>query len=359
VSTNKVHQRVRSGLLNRLAYVSPSAGYGVKLDAMESPYEWPGDIQEKWLLALKDIHLNRYPNGSAVDLCAAIRQWAGIDESLGLVLGNGSDELIQMIAMTVCSCERPLLSTEPTFSMYRIISESVGSKYIDVPLTEDFDIDLNALLAAIDKHDPGCIFFAYPNNPTGNLFDPKKIQAVTEAMNGLVIIDEAYFSYSRETFMPYMHTVDNVAVLRTFSKFGLAGLRLGFLVGPKSWLREIDKVRLPYNISTLTQVTGQFALSCSEWFESKVRDICFERERFEAEVRKFPQLIVYPSAANFFLIRFEVRDMDVVVDKLLDGNIMVKNLDNQHEKLRGCIRVTVGTPDENDQFLQVLRKALD
>jgi len=358
VSENKVHQRIRSEILNRSAYAAPSAVHGIKLDAMESPYGWPLAIQEKWLLALKDIHLNRYPSGTADDLRSDIRQWAGIDNSLDLILGNGSDELIQMIAMTLCDRDRPLLSTEPTFSMYRIISESVGSQYLDVPLTEDFDIDLNALLLAIERHDPGCIFFAYPNNPSGNLFDAKKIRAVAEAMNGLVIIDEAYFSYSRETFMPYIGTVGNLAVLRTFSKLGLAGLRLGFLVGPESWLREIDKVRLPYNISTLTQATGKFALSYSEWFDARVQAICSERERFGEEMRRLPQLVVYPSVANFFLIRFEASDTGVVVDKLLEDNIMIKNLDDQHEKLRGCVRVTVGTPDENDQFIQVLHKAL-
>ncbi len=253
---------------------------------------------------------------------------------------------------------RPVLAPEPTFGMYRINAEVLGSPFVGVPLSDRFAIDRAALLLAIETHDPGCIFLAYPNNPTGNLFERETIEAAIDAANGLVIIDEAYHPYCGQTFLNEIPGKGHLAVLRTFSKLGLAGLRLGFLTGPEPWLAQINKVRLPYNISVLTQASARFALSHVDWFTQQAEKVCAERRRLHNGLQELSGLKVYPSAANFLLFRVPEGTASWVFDSLLQQNILIKNLDGQHDQLRDCLRVTVSTPDENDLFLEALSAAI-
>jgi histidinol-phosphate aminotransferase len=353
-----VRRRIRVEIASQSAYeVIPAKGR-IKLDAMESPYAWPPALQTEWLSTLHQVKLNRYPDPAALDLREELRRWSGLGDAMGVLLGNGSDELIQMIIMALGGSSRPVLVPEPTFGMYRIIAEVLGIPFVGVPLADHFEIDRMALLSAIEAHDPGCIFLAYPNNPTGNLFERETVEAVINAANGLVIIDEAYHPYCGQTYLNAIPEMGHVAVLRTFSKLGLAGLRLGFLTGPEPWLAEINKVRLPYNISVLAQATAQFALSHSDWFTEQARKICAERRRLHNSLLELSGLRVYPSAANFLLFRVPEGTAGQVFDFLLQENILVKNLDGQHDQLRDCLRVTVSTPDENDLFFDALADAI-
>jgi histidinol-phosphate aminotransferase len=349
-----VRRRVRTEIADRSAYeVIPAAGR-IKLDAMESPYTWPTALKAEWLSTLCQVELNRYPDPAAIELCEELRRCSGIGGTMGILLGNGSDELIQMIIMALGGRGRPVLAPEPTFGMYRIIAEMLGSPFVGVPLTDGFAIDRSALLSAIETHDPGCIFLAYPNNPTGNLFERETIEAIINSANGLVIIDEAYHPYCGQTFLNEISENGHLAVLRTFSKLGLAGLRLGFLTGPESWLSEINKVRLPYNISVLTQASAQFALSHRDWFTQQAEKVCAERRRLHTSLQEFSEFNVYPSSANFLLFRTPEGTAVRVFDSIFHQNILIKNLDGQHDQLRDCLRVTVGTPDENNLFLDAL-----
>jgi histidinol-phosphate aminotransferase len=350
-----VQQRVRKDILQRSAYkVLPSDGY-IKLDAMESPYTWPDTFQREWLSTLREINLNRYPDSVGVELCEEIRAWCGLHDSASMLLGNGSDELIQMIIMTLGG---PVLTPEPTFGMYRLIAEAIGSQFVGVPLTNDFLLDQKKMLSEIEKHDPSCIFLAYPNNPTGNLFDHTLIKKIIDRASGLVIIDEAYHPYSGQTFLTEILESEHVVVLRTFSKFGLAGLRLGFLVGPHRWLEEINKVRLPYNINSVTQASVRFALSKDAWFRKQTEKISMERNRLEDALRKYPDVRVYSSRTNFLLFRLLNEHSDKVFDSLTKQKILIKNMDGTHEALHDCLRVTVGTVEENQKFLEALSIAL-
>ena len=220
-------------------HIEDAAGL-IKLDAMENPHPWPAELRGAFVEALRSVEPNRYPDGEARALKQRLRGYLGLSDDTGLLLGNGSDELIQMIGLTVGGPGRCLLCPEPSFSMYRILAAVTGMRYVGVPLRgRDFDLDHEAMLRAIDRHRPAVVVLSYPNNPTGNLFERRLIEAVIEASPGLVLIDEAYFDFSGETLLDWVTGRPRVLVLRTLSKIGLAGLRVGFLIGdPSGWPRS-------------------------------------------------------------------------------------------------------------------------
>jgi histidinol-phosphate aminotransferase len=262
------------------AYHVPEAKGLVKLDAMENPYPWPAELEDEWLDLLRRVEVNRYPQPQAPAVQAALRAAMEIPADVGLVLGNGSDELIQMLALTLGGAGGKILSLDPGFVMYRMIGVFTGMDYAGVPLRpEGFDLDLPAVLDAMDREQPVLTFIAYPNNPTGNLFDPADIERIIEAAPGLVIVDEAYAPFTDSSFLPRLGDWPNLLVMRTVSKMGLAGLRLGYLAGPAEWIAEIDKVRLPYNVNALTQASAALALRHRALFDAQTAAIRAERTR--------------------------------------------------------------------------------
>ena len=268
----RLESLVRPEIRALRAYHVPESSGLIKLDAMENPYTWPESLQAEWLETLLGLELNRYPDPQGRALQAALREAMEIPENMGLLLGNGSDELIQMLALAVAAPGRKILSVDPGFVMYRMIGLFVGLDYVGVPLqAEDFSIDLPAVLEAIEREQPALVYLAYPNNPTGNRFDADDMVRIIEAAPGLVVVDEAYAPFTDSSFLGLVGDWDNLLVMRTVSKMGLAGLRLGYLVGPPDWLAEIDKVRLPYNINVLTQVSAAFALRHKAVFDEQTR----------------------------------------------------------------------------------------
>ncbi len=341
------------------AYQVPDARGLIKLDAMENPFTWPQELRQAWLERLHDTDVNRYPDPRAPALKQRLRESMSVPAAAQVILGNGSDELIQMIAMTLARPERVLLSVEPGFVMYRMIAVFTGMRYQPVALTaEDFSLDTPALLEAIARHRPAVVFLAYPNNPTGNLFDDADLVRVIRAAPGLVVIDEAYAPFTDASFMHRVGEFDNLLVMRTLSKMGLAGLRLGLLTGPPAWLAEIEKTRLPYNINTLTQLSAEFALNHPDVFHAQTRAIREERESLFERLSGISGLTAFPSAANFILLRLAEGRATSTHDALKTGGVLVKNLHGAHPLLRDCLRVTVGTPDENRAFLEALTSAL-
>jgi histidinol-phosphate aminotransferase len=331
----------------------------IKLDAMENPYTWPPELRAEWAQLLQDVHVNRYPDPQAAGLREQLRRAMGIPAGAGILFGNGSDEIIQMIAMALAGPGRAVLSVDPGFVMYRMIATFCGMKYVGVPLRpDDFGLDLDALLQAMEETEPAVVFLAYPNNPTGNLFDAAAVRRVIEAAPGLVVVDEAYAPFTDASFLSDLGSADNLVVMRTVSKMGLAGLRLGFLAGPPAWLDEFDKVRLPYNINVLTQASAAFALRHREVFDAQTRDIRAERERLTEVLGRLQGVRVYPSQANFLLLRLRDRDADTVFAGLGEQGILVKNLNGAHPLLGQCLRVTVGTLQENTRFLEAFRSLL-
>ena len=337
------------------AYHVPNPGELIKLDAMENPYPWPDTLRDEWLALLKAAAINRYPDPAASELKSTLRKSLAIPDSCSILLGNGSDELIQMIAMAVAAPDRVVLAPEPSFVMYQMIALMVGMRYEGVSLTPDFNIDSDAMLAAIKRSNPALVFLAYPNNPTGNLFDNNAIRAILQTSRGLVVIDEAYFPFAGSTLLDWLNEYPNLLVMRTVSKMGLAGLRLGYLVGSEQWLQHIDKMRLPYNINVLTQLSAQFALRHIELFDAQTRQICKDREFFHQQLCQVDGAEVFPSQANFILFRVAGRASQGIFEQLIKHGVLIKNLGNRPGLLKDCLRVTVGTQQENDKFLSALR----
>ena len=317
------------------AYHVPSSSGMVKLDAMENPYALPEPLRAPLAAALANLQLNRYPAPHPEALEARLAAAMHVPEGSAVLLGNGSDEIIQMLALAVARPGAKLLALEPSFAMFRMIATFAGLEYVGVPLRPDFSLDEAALLEAVERHRPAITFIAYPNNPTGNLFDPAVIERVVAASPGIVVADEAYHAFARTSFMGHLPTADNLLVMRTLSKLGLAGIRLGLIAGSPELLAEVDKVRLPYNINVLTQVAAGVVL-----------------DRMFGTLGRLDGVEPFPSAANFIL--FRIGHAPEVFDGLKQRGILIKNLSASHPLLHGCLRVTVGTPEENDRFANAL-----
>lgn len=340
------------------AYHVPEAGGLIKLDAMENPYPWPRELIETWLGELADVSLNRYPDPNAAALQERLRDTMQVPPAMGLLLGNGSDELIQMITLALAAPGRVVMAPEPTFVMYRMIALFAGVRFVGVPLDADFNLDRAAMLEALEREQPAVVFLAYPNNPTGNLFDAADVEAVIEAAPGLVVVDEAYHAFAQSSFMPALGRYPNLVVMRTLSKLGLAGLRLGSLAGPAPWVDELNKVRLPYNINVLTQATAEFALRHHDVLDRQTAAIRRDRDALLEALREFPGVQVYPSAANFLLLRCADGQASRIHAELKARGVLIKNLHGSASALAECLRVTVGTPEENAAFLAALRASL-
>ena len=335
-------------------HVQPAAGL-IKLDAMENPYTWPEELRDAWVGLLRTTDVNRYPDPTAQALSERLIEAMHVPAGMRVLLGNGSDELIQMIAMGLAGPSRSVLSVDPGFVMYRMIATFCGMRYTGVPLLpDDFSLDLPAVLQAMAEHQPAVVFLAYPNNPTGNLFDAQAVAEVIRAAPGLVVIDEAYAPFTDASFMPRLGEFDNLVVMRTVSKMGLAGLRLGLLAGPAAWLDEFDKVRLPYNINVLTQASADFALRHREVFDGQTRLIRAERARVGTALGAMPGVQVFPSQANFLLVRTPPGSAPAWFEGLRERGVLIKNLDGTHPLLADCLRPTIGTAHENDVLLAAL-----
>jgi histidinol-phosphate aminotransferase len=349
----------RQQVLGLSAYKVADASGLIKLDAMENPYNWPDDLAQSWLETLKTCELNRYPDPEARQLTQTIKEQNKISTGFDVLLGNGSDELIQMLLMALPP-NANVLAPLPTFVMYQQISQSLGLNFISVPLLADsFDLDLPTILATIKSHQPALIFLAYPNNPTGNLFKADEIRQIIKTANGLVILDEAYSPFANASFMDGLAQFENVLVMRTVSKLGLAGIRLGYLVGAPSIIEQLNKIRLPYNINILTQATAQFALTHHELFDGQTQKICAERALLFRELTSIDSITAYPSAANFILFRTPKNQATDIFSALKQQGVLIKNLSPQGGLLAGCLRVTIGKPEENKAFLAALKISLE
>jgi len=305
---------------------------------------------------LADVALNRYPAERGDVLRAALASHAGMPDDCDIMLGNGSDELISLIAMASHGPNGTILAPLPGFVMYELSAKLQGLPFVGVPLTADFELDLPAMLAAIREHQPGIVYLAYPNNPTANLWDDAAIEAVVQAAPGLVVMDEAYQPFASRDSMPRLKRHEHVLIMRTMSKFGLAGVRIGYLIGRKALIAEFDKLRPPFNISVLNCETALFALEHVDEYARQAAIIRAERERLVAEVGRLPGVRTYPSQANMFLAR--VPDPKSVFEGMRARGVLIKNISGMHPLLANCVRITVGTPEENVLMLNALRESL-
>jgi histidinol-phosphate aminotransferase len=356
---NLIERWVRPEIRALSAYHVADAEGLVKLDAMENPYAWPEELRDEWTSLLRATDVNRYPDPAARALAERLRSGFGIPGDAGLLMGNGSDEIIQLLALTVGGPGRVLLSVEPGFVMYRMTAVFTGTEYRAVSLrADDFSLDEQAVLEAVERYQPALLFLAYPNNPTGNLFDAAAIRRIIQASPGLVVVDEAYAPFTDESFLPRVLDYPNLLVMRTLSKMGLAGLRLGYIVGAADLIGELNKVRMPYNINVLTQAAAELALAHRSVLDQQTGLIRAERAVLSAQLRALPGLRVFDSQANFVLVRCPGGRAAELFDGIRRQGVLVKNLHGSHPLLAHCLRVTVGKPEENRAFMQALQSAL-
>jgi len=348
---------LRKELQKLQAYHVPNTEGFIKLDAMENPYAFPAELKQQWLQVMQQVSLNRYPDPQAEALKQVLRQAFNLNDKFGLMLGNGSDELIQLLVLAIAKPGACVLTVTPSFSMYKLIAEFIGVRVIEIPLqAETFDLQTEQICKSIKENNPALLFLACPNNPTGTLWPQSEVEEIVRQSNGLVVLDEAYAPFADYSMMELVEKYSHVLLLRTVSKMGLAGLRLGWLYGAQQWLNELNKLRLPYNINVLTQASAEFALQNIAVFNQQAARICQQREMLISALQNIDAIKVYPSQANFVLIKTLTKNADEVFQFLIENKIMIKNISAQ-ALLENCLRVTVGTDAENEAFLKALVKA--
>jgi histidinol-phosphate aminotransferase len=345
---------VRPEIVALKAYHVPAADGMVKLDAMENPYALPPEVRRELADVLSRVDLNRYPDPAAPRLKSLIARKMNVPAGMEILLGNGSDDLIQIVTLALARPGAVMMYPGPTFAMYAMNATYFGMRAVAAGLREDFSLDVKAFLGEVRRHNPALVYIAYPNNPTGVLYPEHEIVEVIKACEGLVVLDEAYHVFARKTFMPRLAEFPNLVVMRTVSKLGLAGIRLGYLAARPQWVEQFNKVRQVYNVNVLTQAAASFMLERLEVLEEQAARIRAERAKLGEALRALAGVTVFPSEANFFLVR--VSDADRTFEALTRQGVLVRNLNSP--ALRNCLRITVGTPDENRILLNALREAL-
>ena len=369
--TNKVLRFIRPDVQAMHAYAVQHSVGMVKLDAMENPFTLSPELQAQLGARLGAVEVNRYPGARIDDLKNALSKYVDLPAGLGLMLGNGSDELISLLSQ---ACAVPgaqdrakVVAPEPGFVMYGMSAQLQGLQYIGVPLKADFELDEAVMSAAIAQHEPAIVYIAYPNNPTANLWDADTIRRLitqVSAYGGLVVMDEAYQPFSSKSWLDEIRQHPaanaNVLLMRTLSKFGLAGIRLGYMIATQALINEVDKLRPPYNVSVLNAECALFALAHTEVFAQQAAVIRAEREALFKALQQMAGVTPYASEANMMVLRFngKVDAANRAFEVLKAHQVLVKNVSKMHPLLANCLRLTIGTPEENKQLLAALQAAL-
>jgi histidinol-phosphate aminotransferase len=342
------------------AYQVADATGMVKLDVMESPYSLPDGLAMEIAQLVSEVALNRYPVPTATKLRALIRETMQVPAGCDVLLGNGSDECIQYVTAAIAREDAVVMAPAPSFAMFAMHALFFRLRFVGVPLRADFSLDTETFLAAIAKEKPSLIWIAFPNNPTGNAFPVADIERILRAAPGLVVIDEAYQPFAGATFMPRLAEFENLVVMRTVSKIGMAGLRLGYVCGRPEWIDAFNKTRSPFNINVLTEVVATKLLQNKKVLDAQAAKVLAEREHLRPELARLPALTVYPSAANFLLVRVAggAGAATRTFEKLKAQGVLVKDFSGGHALLENCLRLTIGTPEENRILLAALREAL-
>ena len=349
-------QLVRPEILALKAYQIAEADGMVKLDAMENPYALPEPLRRELAQILSRVELNRYPEPTGRKLRELLARKMNVPAGMELLLGNGSDDLIQIVTLALARPGAVMMYPGPSFVMYAVNATLTGMRPVATGLREDFSFDADVFIAAMREHRPALVYIAYPNNPTGVLYAEDDVLAVLKAAEGLVVLDEAYHVFARKSFMSRLPEFPNLVVMRTVSKLGLAGIRLGYLAARPEWVSEFNKVRQAYNVNVLTQAAALFVLEHLDVLEAQASLIRAEREGLGKALAALPGVTVFPSQANFFLLR--VPDAVRAFDGMRRHGVLVRSLHGAHPLLANCLRITVGRPEENRILLAALKESI-
>lgn len=357
---SRVKDVIRPEILAMGAYhVSDATGL-VKLDVMESPYRLPEALAREIGELVAGLAINRYPVPTAARLRSLVREVMQVPAGCDVLLGNGSDECIQYVTAAVAREGAVVMAPAPSFAMFQMHALFYRLRFVGVPLRADFSLDTDAFLAAMAKEKPALVWIAFPNNPTGNAFPVADIERIVRAAPGLVVVDEAYQPFAGATFMPRLADFENLVVMRTVSKIGMAGLRLGYVCGRPEWIREFDKTRSPFNVNVLTEAVATKLLEHKDVLDAQAAQVLAERERVKAELDRVAGIVVYPSAANFLLARVAggAGAGTRVYERMKGLGVLVKDFSGGHPLMDNCLRLTIGTPAENRAMIDALSRAL-
>ena len=350
--TKNITKLIKPSVRKLKAYHIDETPVRIKLDAMENPFPLPEEVRREISAVAGNARINLYPDPSAKELKQAIAAMWGMDPER-MILGNGSDELIQTIILAFGG---PVLVPEPTFAMYEITARALSQQAAAVPLDINFSLDADKLIRKARQVKARVIFLACPNNPTGNRFSDDGVRKILEKVNAAVVVDEAYYSFSGKSFLPFLDRHPNMILLRTLSKIGFAGLRIGALTAAPGVIEELNKIRLPYNINVLSQRAAVVALRHQDVLNKQISLLISGREKLYNALSSLSGITAYPSETNFILFRTK-KDATAIYTALKQAGILVKNL-NRPGPLKNCLRVTVGTPEENNEFITELNKVL-
>jgi histidinol-phosphate aminotransferase len=332
----------------------------VKLDVMENPYSLPEPLASEIGRIVSKVAINRYPVPTAQRLRALVREVMQVPGGCDVLLGNGSDECIQYVTASVAREGAVVMAPAPSFAMFAMNALFYRLRFVGVNLREDFTLDIDAFLAAMQKERPALVWLAFPNNPTGNAFPVADIERIVRAAPGLVVIDEAYQPFAGATFMPRLAEFENLVVMRTVSKIGLAGLRLGYVAGRPEWIEAFNKTRSPFNVNVLTEAVAIKLLENKPVLDELASRVLAERSRVQAALAGIAGLTAYPSAANFILgkVAGGKGAGTRVYERMKASGVLVKDFSGGHPLMDNCLRLTIGTPEENRAMIDALKTAL-
>ena len=359
-STEIIAATIRPEVRALKAYPVTPPWLGIKLELMEDAHLDAGPstaaMRKELAERIAASAFNRYPDPSAPALKAKLREKLGIGPRHDILIGTGSDEIITMLSQAILSGGGTVLSLEPSFVVFKNAALAVAGRYVGVSLNADFTLNLEATLAAIAREQPKLIWIVYPNNPTGNQYPDAAIEQIIRAAPGLVVIDEAYEAFAQRSWLPRIDEFPNVLIMRTLSKIGLAGVRLGYIIGAPEWIGEINKVRGPFNVGVLQQVAAEVLLDHYDELKRHATLMIEQRERLLVELAKLPGVTPFPSVANFVLVRFA--DASAVFEALKTRGILVRNLSASHPLMVNTLRISMGTREQMDALIAALNEII-
>lgn len=350
-----INKLVRRCVAELASYDLNKLEYKYKMDANESPFNIPSTLYNNIMEKMKKLDFNRYPDSDSLELKREISNY--VNQSYKkIIVGNGSDEMISLIVNTFVEKNDIVISHSPTFSMYRFFTQIADGEYIEVPSNDNFEVDVDSLIKYSNENNGKIIFLCSPNNPTGNVISKRDIERIVNETNGIVVVDEAYIEFGGETVVNEIDKYDRLIVLRTLSKtFGAAGIRTGYLVSNEKIVKELNKVKPPYNLNILSQLVAIELVKNKEEVLEKVNTLVAERKFLYEEMSKINGVKVYPSNSNFIL--FKVNDGNKIFNQLLKEGVLVRDFNKG--VLKNHLRVTVGNRKENNAFIRVLKEVAD
>lgn len=330
----------------------------IKLNQNESPFDLPARMKDELIERIRGLEWSRYPKLIPEELHTALAATLHLNEGTNVLVGNGSDELIQMILLVLAAPGTKVVIPAPTYSPYRLISTVTGATVIEVPLKDDLTFDTDQIIEEGGKNEARAIFLCRPNNPTGGLIPAKDVERIARETQALLVIDEAYYEFSEKTCLPMLEDFSNIVILRTFSKaFRAAGLRIGYLIGQTALVKQIAKARLPFNLNILSQEAALVILKNKGLLKGRIAETISGREYLYKKLTEIEGISPFPSLANFICF-YTKKPPRTVFKALLERGILIRDV-SSYPMLSDCLRVTVGTKEENGAFIDALTEIME